>query len=60
MTQQVAVLTGDLILSSQAPAGKVDATMRLLAEVAHNIDDDTQFTRYRGDGWQANAFGPAC
>jgi hypothetical protein len=52
MLVQRAILTGDLIKSTQASADKVDATMRLLAEVAHVIDDDTRFTRFRGDGWQ--------
>ena len=26
--------------------------MDLLAQTAQNIDDDTRFTRFRGDGWQ--------
>jgi hypothetical protein len=52
MTHDVAVLTGDLINSTQAPACQVDATMALLATAASNIGDDTRFTRFRGDGWQ--------
>jgi hypothetical protein len=52
MTKYAAILTGDLVNSTQAPVGQIDATMHLLAEAARNIDDDTRFTRFRGDGWQ--------
>lgn len=47
-----AVLTGDLIASTAAPPARTDATMRLLASCAADIDDNTRFSRFRGDGWQ--------
>lgn len=53
---QFAVLTGDLIGSTQAGAKAVDHAMTTLAEAARKIDlwneDKTRFTRFRGDGWQ--------
>ena len=52
MEHITAVLTGDLIGSTQAPAPQLEATMALLADTAQNIDDDARFTRFRGDGWQ--------
>jgi hypothetical protein len=52
MTHLAAVLTGDLIGSTQAPAFQLESTMVLLSQTAQNIDDDTRFTRFRGDGWQ--------
>jgi len=57
-----AVLTGDLVASSEATPEAVDRAMDLLAAAAADIAswriadatavDDTHFTRYRGDGWQ--------
>jgi hypothetical protein len=58
MQQKAAVLTGDLINSTRAPAHAVDATMRLLADAANTIGDDTRFTRFRGDGWQIYLHNP--
>ena len=52
MTHAAAVLTGDLIGSTQAPALQLEDTMALLSQTAQNIGDDTRFTRFRGDGWQ--------
>lgn len=52
MTQNAAVLTGDLIASTQASVAKVDASMDLIAGLAARIGAQTRFTRYRGDGWQ--------
>lgn len=56
MDRHYAVLTGDLIASSKASSGAVDATMENIAATARLLsglcDGDTRFTRYRGDGWQ--------
>lgn len=52
MKPQAAVLTGDLIGSTEAPPEAVDQTMTLLADLARRIGAWTRFTRYRGDGWQ--------
>lgn len=57
-----AVLTGDLIASTQAGAPAVDRAMAVLSDAAAEIAGwrlteniavgDTHFTRFRGDGWQ--------
>lgn len=53
-----AVLTGDLIGSSQASADRIAHTMTLLSgNLPDGIrwkwtSDDLRFTRFRGDGWQ--------
>jgi hypothetical protein len=51
-----AVLTGDLIASSEAAPDVVDKAIATLASAASKITDwttaDTRFTRFRGDGWQ--------
>ena len=51
-----AVLTGDLIASRDAPAGRVDAALDALREGAaafgRHHGFDPRFTRSRGDGWQ--------
>jgi hypothetical protein len=52
MIPHVAILTGDLVSSTQAHARAVDETMQQLASTAHAIGGDTHFTRFRGDGWQ--------
>jgi hypothetical protein len=52
MTQCAAVLTGDLIGSTQAPVAAISASMALIAGIAGEIGSHTRFTRYRGDGWQ--------
>lgn len=52
MKAQAAVLTGDLIGSTEAPPEAVETGMRLLARLATQIGTTTFFTRYRGDGWQ--------
>lgn len=55
---QIAVLTGDLVQSSRQPAGRIDSAMQALRQAADHIaawgsdDQDTRFTRFRGDGWQ--------
>ena len=52
-----AVLTGDLVGSTQAGSAIVDRAMETLEQSAQEIagwfpGSDTRFTRYRGDGWQ--------
>lgn len=53
---EIAVLTGDLIRSSDAPGASVDRAMQDLrlgaADIARWTGGDTRFTRFRGDGWQ--------
>lgn len=66
-----AVLTGDLVASTEASQRAINKSMELLASVSRDIATwqisensvvgDTHFTRFRGDGWQilvsAGAFG---
>ena len=62
MTSTQAVLTGDLIASTQATPRAVNKSMELLEATAAEIATwrisettavgDTHFTRFRGDGWQ--------
>ena len=51
-----AVLTGDLIKSTAAPARAVDFSLAALDHAAEEIAGwglgATRFTRFRGDGWQ--------
>jgi len=55
MTKTVAILTGDLIGSTDAPEA-LEATMARLADAAEEIarwqGSSARFTRFRGDGWQ--------
>ncbi|MCT8160281.1 hypothetical protein [Pseudoruegeria sp. SHC-113] len=55
-TTPIAVLTGDLIRSTEHPPDVVDAAMGVLAGAAEAIGGwqgaSTRFTRARGDGWQ--------
>ena len=56
MTHTAAVLTGDLIASTQAGQDAVDGAMDLLEGIAQNEAEilglDIRFARFRGDGWQ--------
>lgn len=52
MKPQAAVLTGDLIGSTEVATAQVEAAMNVLAETAKKIGSTTFFTRSRGDGWQ--------
>jgi hypothetical protein len=54
----VAILTGDLIGSTTATPGAVDATMRIIAKCADQIGEEADFTRFRGDGWQLRLMQP--
>lgn len=55
--KSIAVLTGDLIRSTEQPSSAVDAAMYWIASAAISIVNwstpaDPRFTRFRGDGWQ--------
>ena len=56
MFQTAAVLTGDLIASTQAGQGAVDGAMDVLEAIASHeakiSRSDIRFARFRGDGWQ--------
>jgi hypothetical protein len=54
----VAILTGDLIGSTSARPGIVDGTMALIQHCATQIEGPTDFTRFRGDGWQMRLVQP--
>lgn len=58
-----AVLTGDLIGSTEAGPGALEDAMDILADAARDISAwtpgaDTRFTRFRGDGWQMHVAEP--
>lgn len=52
MTRTIAILTGDLIGSTEVPPQAIKAAMTTIAACAAELDPDSRFTRYRGDGWQ--------
>lgn len=52
MAMFAAVLTGDLIGSTAAAVSRIDHTMALISTAAARVSVTSQFTRYRGDGWQ--------
>jgi hypothetical protein len=62
MTHKAAVLTGDLIASTQAGQSATDAAMALIQSVAKTETTfnhaDVRFTRFRGDGWQIYCADP--
>jgi hypothetical protein len=58
-----AILTGDLIGSTEASPAALERAMEVLAHAAGEISSwtrgaDTRFTRYRGDGWQIHLAEP--
>ena len=57
-----AILTGDLVGSTEKPAAALERAMQALAEAALGVSAwvgaDTRFTRYRGDGWQMHVARP--
>ena len=66
--RKIAVLTGDLIGSTESPPGVLEATMARLSAAAGEVagwtgarsgPENTHFTRYRGDGWQMVVTDPA-
>ena len=64
-SRTAAILTGDLIGSTDAPANALERAMDALAATARGISDwtpwsdaGTRFTRFRGDGWQAHVADP--
>lgn len=58
-----AVLTGDLIGSTQAGQAATDAAIELIQSVALDRETvhgaDVRFARYRGDGWQVYCSDPS-
>lgn len=59
----IAVLTGDLIASTDQKASVVDTAMGRIRVAADAVagwpgDSDTRFTRFRGDGWQVCLAAP--
>ncbi len=62
MAHKAAVLTGDLIASTQAGQAATDGAMALIQSVATTEggreDADVRFTRFRGDGWQIYCSDP--
>jgi hypothetical protein len=52
MKPQAAVLTGDLVGSTEAAPGAVTLAIHRIAGVAERRDGSATFTRFRGDGWQ--------
>lgn len=58
MSRTVAILTGDLIGSTEAPPQAVDRSMQIIADCAREIGPTTDFTRFQGDGWQMRLVQP--
>jgi hypothetical protein len=58
MSRVVAILTGDLVGSTSAASGAVDATLRIISDCADQIGKAADFTRFRGDGWQVRVNQP--
>ncbi|MBL9051546.1 MAG: hypothetical protein JNK19_15655 [Tabrizicola sp.] len=58
MTRTVAILTGDLIRSTEASPEAVDSAMGVIRDCAARIGPRTDFTRFRGDGWQLRLENP--
>lgn len=63
MSSALAVLTGDLIRSTELPTKAVDDAMAVLSRGADTIalwqNAPARFTRARGDGWQLCLMRPA-
>ena len=61
-SRTAAILTGDLVGSTEKPVRALERAMEALAEAARGISAwtgaDTRFTRYRGDGWQMHVALP--
>ena len=61
-SRTAAILTGDLVGSTEKPVRALERAMDALAEAARGISAwtgaDTRFTRYRGDGWQMHVALP--
>lgn len=58
MTRIVAILTGDLIRSTEASPQAVDQAMRIIRDCAAALGPRSDFTRFRGDGWQIRLVRP--
>ncbi len=61
-SKKAAILTGDLIGSTEAPVIALERAMQALGETARALSAwtgaETRFTRYRGDGWQMHVAIP--
>lgn len=58
MLRTVAILTGDLIRSTEANPKAVETAMGVIRDCALRIGPNTDFTRFRGDGWQLRLVNP--
>lgn len=62
MERHAAVLTGDLIASTEAGPAATDATIAVIETVANaesKVDQaEVRFSRFRGDGWQIYCSDP--
>jgi len=58
MTRIVAILTGDLIGSTDATPEAVETSIGVIRDCAARIGERTDFTRFRGDGWQMRLVHP--
>lgn len=64
IAKSVAIITGDLVGSSQAGPDVLDRAMAALEASARVVagwtpGGEARFTRYRGDGWQTHVARPA-
>lgn len=61
--QDIAVITGDIIRSTDAPPAALEKTMATLAQAAAELAywplPPARFTRFRGDGWQIVVASPS-
>lgn len=58
MTGTVAILTGDLIRSTEASPQAIEEAMRIIRDCAAALGPRSDFTRFRGDGWQIRLVRP--
>lgn len=61
-SRTAAILTGDLVGSTEKPVVALERAMQTLADAARGISAwtgaDARFTRFRGDGWQMHVALP--
>lgn len=62
MMEQISVITGDVVGSSDAPPEALEGTMAVIAQAAAELAywplPPPRFTRFRGDGWQVVVAAP--
>ncbi|MBA3909248.1 MAG: hypothetical protein C0524_05035 [Rhodobacter sp.] len=58
MKHVVAIMTGDLIGSTDASREAIDKAMAIIRDCADRLGEHTHFTRFRGDGWQIRLLHP--